>query len=238
MLILLSVWKGVYFLRIYIVQKDDTLYKIAKKHHVQLEEIIKLNPHIANPDYIVPGMKIKLPNQEGYKSDTGKVMRKTEREKELNARTNERPLGPVTEMDDRGAWEMHNRVPLKKREHSLGRHDHKSVEGQSEKQYKHNYGRPQTPSRQIKSYSNRQYVPLQESEQKQKQMHQPATMPYAERQPQMDHRYMHNQMIMPPAHPEQPYYCPCCMYHWQMQQSMMHHYNENERRNQPQRRYY
>lgn len=227
-------------MRIYIVQKDDTLYKIAKKHHIPVEKIIKLNPHIADPDYIVPGMKIKLPHQEDYKSDTGKVMRKTEREQELTARTNERrPLGPVTEMDDRGAWEMHNRVPLKKREHSLGRSQNKSVEGQSHKQYKHNDEKRRTTNQHMKTYSNRQYVPLRENQRKQTQMQQPDTMPYIDRQRQMDNRYMYNnQMMMPPAHPEQPYYCPCCMYYWQMQQSMMYHYNENERSNHPQRRYY
>lgn len=235
MLILINVWKGVYFLRIYIVQKDDTLYKIAKKHHVQLEDIIKLNPHIANPDYIVPGMKIKLPNYEGDKKETGKAMSQKEKEQRLNARTNERPLGPVTEMDDRGAWEMQNRIPLTKREYSLGNSQHKSEKGHRQDPYE----KPQTPNQQIKTYSNRQYVPLHEEKRRnQRQMHESATMPYANRVPQMDNPYMHQHMMMSPTHTEQPYYCPCCMYHWQMQQLMMHRYNDNDRPKPQQRIYY
>lgn len=48
-------------MRIHIVQKGDTLWKIAQKYNVDFEQLKQLNSHLANPDYILPGMKIKIP---------------------------------------------------------------------------------------------------------------------------------------------------------------------------------
>ncbi len=47
--------------KIHIVQKGDTLWKIAKKYGVNFEELKKLNSQLSNPDMIMPGMKIKVP---------------------------------------------------------------------------------------------------------------------------------------------------------------------------------
>jgi len=47
--------------KIHVVKKGDTLYLIAKKYNVALEELIAANPEIANPDEIDVGMKIKIP---------------------------------------------------------------------------------------------------------------------------------------------------------------------------------
>ena len=48
-------------MKIHIVKKGDTMYQIAKKYNVSLEDLIKANPEIANPDVIDVGMKIKIP---------------------------------------------------------------------------------------------------------------------------------------------------------------------------------
>lgn len=48
-------------MRVHIVQKGDTLWKIAKQYAVGFDELKRLNAHLANPDYIVPGMEIYLP---------------------------------------------------------------------------------------------------------------------------------------------------------------------------------
>jgi len=48
--------------RTHIVQKGDTLWKIAKQYGIDFEELKRLNSHLANPDYIVPGMEIILPD--------------------------------------------------------------------------------------------------------------------------------------------------------------------------------
>nr|WP_242035136.1 SafA/ExsA family spore coat assembly protein [Mesobacillus harenae] len=51
--------------KIHIVQKGDTLWKIAKKYGVNFEELKKLNSQLSNPDMIMPGMKIKVPTTGG-----------------------------------------------------------------------------------------------------------------------------------------------------------------------------
>ncbi|SHN09126.1 SafA/ExsA family spore coat assembly protein [Gracilibacillus kekensis] len=48
-------------MKIHIVQKDETLWKIAQKYGVSLENVIAANPQISNPEMIMPGMKIKIP---------------------------------------------------------------------------------------------------------------------------------------------------------------------------------
>ncbi|MBU8879537.1 SafA/ExsA family spore coat assembly protein [Bacillus sp. FJAT-29790] len=52
-------------MKIHIVQKGDTLWKIAKKYGVNFEELKKMNTQLSNPDMIMPGMKIKIPGPGG-----------------------------------------------------------------------------------------------------------------------------------------------------------------------------
>lgn len=49
-------------MKIHIVQKGDTLWKIAKKYGVDFEELKSMNNQLSNPDLIMPGMKIKVPS--------------------------------------------------------------------------------------------------------------------------------------------------------------------------------
>lgn len=51
-------------MRVHIVQRGDTLWKIAKEYKVSFDDLKRLNAHLANPDYIVPGMEIFLPDSE------------------------------------------------------------------------------------------------------------------------------------------------------------------------------
>ena len=60
---LYRVVKGENGLKIHIVQKGDTLWKIAKAYDVDLEALKNMNHHIASPDMIMPGMKIKIPSK-------------------------------------------------------------------------------------------------------------------------------------------------------------------------------
>lgn len=48
-------------MRIHIVQKGDTLWNIAKKYGVDFEQLKSMNTQLSNPDMIMPGMKIKVP---------------------------------------------------------------------------------------------------------------------------------------------------------------------------------
>jgi morphogenetic protein associated with SpoVID len=57
-----NVTGGLRRVKIHMVKKGDTLYEIAQKHGVSLEDLIKLNPEIANPDAIDVGMKVKIPS--------------------------------------------------------------------------------------------------------------------------------------------------------------------------------
>ncbi|MEH7377316.1 SafA/ExsA family spore coat assembly protein, partial [Neobacillus drentensis] len=52
-------------MKIHIVQKGDTLWKIAKKYGVNFEELKKMNSQLSNPDMIMPGMKLKVPTSGG-----------------------------------------------------------------------------------------------------------------------------------------------------------------------------
>ncbi|WP_338000921.1 SafA/ExsA family spore coat assembly protein [Neobacillus terrae] len=52
-------------MKIHIVQKGDTLWKIAKKYGVNFEELKKMNAQLSNPDMIMPGMKVKVPTSGG-----------------------------------------------------------------------------------------------------------------------------------------------------------------------------
>lgn len=54
-------------MRVHIVQKGDTLWKIAKQYAIGFDELKRLNAHLANPDYIVPGMEIYLPEMQKEK---------------------------------------------------------------------------------------------------------------------------------------------------------------------------
>ncbi|BBW95440.1 SafA/ExsA family spore coat assembly protein [Geobacillus subterraneus] len=48
-------------MKIHIVQKGDTLWKIAQKYGVDFEQLKKINGHLSDPNLIMPGMKIKVP---------------------------------------------------------------------------------------------------------------------------------------------------------------------------------
>ncbi|WP_029326492.1 SafA/ExsA family spore coat assembly protein [Bacillus sp. m3-13] len=52
-------------MKIHIVQKGDTLWKIAQKYNVNFEELKKSNSQLSNPDMIMPGMKIKSADGRG-----------------------------------------------------------------------------------------------------------------------------------------------------------------------------
>ncbi len=60
-------------MKIHIVQKGDTLWKIAKKYGVNFEELKKMNSQLSNPDMIMPGMKIKVPTTGGTIKKEGPV---------------------------------------------------------------------------------------------------------------------------------------------------------------------
>ena len=63
-------------MKIHIVQKGDTLWKLAKKYGVSFDELKKLNSQLSNPDLLMPGMKLKIPGTE-VKKETVQTKFKT-----------------------------------------------------------------------------------------------------------------------------------------------------------------
>jgi nucleoid-associated protein YgaU len=53
--------KPVPILTVYIVQPSDTLFKISRRFSVTIQEILKANPDIKDPNLIFPGQKILIP---------------------------------------------------------------------------------------------------------------------------------------------------------------------------------
>ncbi|XEC93162.1 LysM peptidoglycan-binding domain-containing protein [Paenibacillus tarimensis] len=49
-------------MKIHIVKQGESLYSIAQKYGVTLDDVIQMNPGIANPDQIDVGMKVKIPS--------------------------------------------------------------------------------------------------------------------------------------------------------------------------------
>ena len=93
--------------KIHIVQKGDTLWKIAKKYGVNFEELKKLNSQLSNPDMIMPGMKIKVPTAGanikkeapmGAPNSTINVGVKKEMPKKEQPIPKEQPIAPIAEV--------------------------------------------------------------------------------------------------------------------------------------------
>jgi uncharacterized YkwD family protein/spore coat assembly protein SafA len=58
----------------YIVQRGDSLWKIAVKYQVGLSEIINANKQIPNPKLIYPNQKINVPNIDATKNVEQQVL--------------------------------------------------------------------------------------------------------------------------------------------------------------------
>ena len=93
--------------KIHIVQKGDTLWKIAKKYGVNFEELKKLNSQLSNPDMIMPGMKIKVPTAGvnikkeapmGAPNSTINIGVKKEMPKKEQPILKEQPIAPIAEV--------------------------------------------------------------------------------------------------------------------------------------------
>ncbi|ENH96584.1 hypothetical protein J416_09981 [Gracilibacillus halophilus YIM-C55.5] len=110
-------------MKIHIVQQDETLWKIAQKYGVHVDDLIAANPQISNPDMIMPGMKIKVPtstNKEKQKqqpqTQQPQTMPNTEKKKQ-EVKPEQTQITPEITEDEGKKWE-----PLKKEMPSLPFH--------------------------------------------------------------------------------------------------------------------
>lgn len=79
----------------YTVQPGDSLWKIAVKYQIGVSEIIDANKQIANPNMIIPGQKINVPNISDIKAIENEVIRLVNIERSKNG------LGQLT-----GDWQL------------------------------------------------------------------------------------------------------------------------------------
>lgn len=64
----------------YVVQKGDSLWKIAVKFQIGFQNILDANP-LPNPNLIYPGQKIKIPNIDNIKAIENEVIALTNQER-------------------------------------------------------------------------------------------------------------------------------------------------------------
>jgi uncharacterized YkwD family protein len=75
---------------VYIIQSGDTLNGICKKYEYSLNELLKCNPHITNPNVIKPGQNINVPITDSLSSVEAQVV------KLVNAERGKRGLHMLT----------------------------------------------------------------------------------------------------------------------------------------------
>ena len=91
-------------MKIHIVQKGDTLWNLAKKYGVSFEEVKQLNAQLADPDQIMPGMKIKIP------TNTKQVQKQPTNDKTMHPyKDTTKKAQPVIQEDD-----VKKTIPTKK----------------------------------------------------------------------------------------------------------------------------
>lgn len=79
-------------MRTHVVQKGDTLWKIAKQYGISFDELKRLNGHLANPDYVIPGMEILLPDNGSNGAGKAVTTRTTSYKEKLTE-----PFAPIEE---------------------------------------------------------------------------------------------------------------------------------------------
>ncbi|WP_214481445.1 SafA/ExsA family spore coat assembly protein [Bacillus sp. SM2101] len=75
-------------MKIHIVQKGDTLWKIAQKYGVDFTELKNMNTQLSNPDMILPGMKIKVPTGNVHVKKEAAINNNVKKEAKVNVVSN------------------------------------------------------------------------------------------------------------------------------------------------------
>lgn len=120
--------KGEIVLKIHVVQKDETLWTIAQKYNVSVEEVIAANTQVSDPNMVMPGMKITVPIAYDHKKQsTKKAETKEKKESKPKEQLKQKPkqqpkqqpkhILPAINEDEEEKWE-----PLKKEMPALPLH--------------------------------------------------------------------------------------------------------------------
>jgi uncharacterized YkwD family protein/spore coat assembly protein SafA len=86
----------------YIVQRGDSLWKIAVKYQIGVKEIIQANPQFKNPDLIYPNDKVNIPNIDATKNVEQQVLQLVNQERSKQGL-------PALKMD----WELQRTARVK-----------------------------------------------------------------------------------------------------------------------------
>lgn len=212
-------------MRIYIVQKGDTLGDIAKKHKVELDSIMQLNPQLSGPDYIMPGMKIKIPG-EIKKIQDEKKKRHTNEKEVAPIMHSERPMGEKVIMERRRSDTGDDTGKIAMRKPTLG---NKGIKQEGKFSAKHQKERPQSQmnyqrnmdlraegmhDREEHTYKDVKKANYRPTMMDQQMSDIPPQYLYNQRYPLMNMDYITKGQYGPNIA------CPCCMYFCNMQQQM------------------
>ncbi len=197
--------KGERSLKIHVVQKDETLWNIAQKYGVSVDEVIAANPQISNPNMVMPGMKITVPANASNKQQAAtpnKAQPKTQMKEKQEMKPKQQPSNqilPAIEEDEQEKWE-----PLKKEMPALPLHFNQQPIPQQ----------PQ-PSQEVQwaQFTNNfdfetHFHPAQKQEEKKQQMS-PAEAPKEKKQPPQQMQQPIPQPPMPMQQPMQQQQAPC-----------------------------
>lgn len=211
-------------MKIHIVQKGDTLWEISKQYGVQLDDIIQANPHIASPDYIMPGMKIMVP------SSSKKVVHKSKKQEQVAPIAHKKEqVAPIAQKKEQVAPKKTETKPSTM----------KKVEPKKKTELKMTspeLGFMQLPTLPETVSEKAQPKSVQKKEIK-KELHKPKTKPMPKPQPQQVAPSYEAPMPMPMPMPmpqtyyhsmqHHPCYCPCTYYYNPCAKPFHHHHNQH-----------
>lgn len=98
--------KGEDKVKIHVVQENETLWTISQKYGVSLDSIIAANTHLANPDMIMPGMKITIPGSTGSKKQQQQDISKKQQQAQPQPQPQPLPQQPMqpAKKDKKQQW--------------------------------------------------------------------------------------------------------------------------------------
>ncbi|MEF3328120.1 SafA/ExsA family spore coat assembly protein [Oceanobacillus oncorhynchi] len=111
-------------MKIHIVQLGDTLWKLAEKYNASFEELKKVNSHLADPEKLMPGMKIKIP---GSKKAVQKSTSKKEETAPLSKeekKSKKEQMTPVSKEETK-TTKKEQKKPVQKEEKKKEEHPYK-----------------------------------------------------------------------------------------------------------------
>lgn len=166
-------------MKIHIVQLGDTLWKLAEKYNASFEELKKVNSHLANPEKLMPGMKIKIPGA------TKQVQKGTSKKEQMT---------PVSKKEKTTKKEQKT-LPFKEEVKSAKKEQPKPVQKEEKKKTEHPY-KQKTPT---------PIAVLKEDDQKEKKKEQfEAVMPKMPKVPSMPILEKEPKSMQKPIKKEEP----------------------------------